>query len=78
MTEEQGQLGMEEQTADGCDAAASINIGRNGWKGCVLAEPPAAAMIMPVEVVPCGEAGGHRKDIARCTPAHLGLFIQYK
>lgn len=69
---------MEEQTADGCDAAASINIGRNGWKPSVLAEAPATAMIMPVEVVPCGEAGGHRKDIAECTPAHLGLFMQYK
>lgn len=64
---------MEEQTADGCDAAASINIGRNGWKPSVLAEAPDAAMIMPVEV-----AGGHRKDIAQCTPAHLGLFMQYK
>lgn len=70
-----------EQTADGCDAAASINIGRNGWKPPVLAEVPtaaAAAMIMRVEVVPCREAGGHRKDIAQCTPAHLGLFMQYK
>lgn len=75
---------MEEQTADGCDAAASINIGRNGWKPSVLAEAPAAtataaaALIMPVEVVPYGEAGGHRKDIASRTPAHLGLFMQYK
>lgn len=80
--EEQGRLRMEEQTADGCDAAASINIGRNGWKPSVLAEAPAAAaaaaLIMPVEVVPYGEAGGHRKDIASCTPAHLGLFMQYK
>lgn len=63
--EEQGRLGMEEQTADGCDAAASINIGRNGWKPSVLAEAPAtAALIMPVEVVPYGgswrTSQGHR------------------
>lgn len=76
--EEQAQLRMEEQTADGWDAAPSINIGRNGWKPPVLAEAPAAAMIMRVEVVPWREAGGHRKDIAQCTPAHLGLFMQYK
>lgn len=76
--EERGQVGIEEQTADGCNVAASINIGRNGWKPSALAEAPTAAPIMPAEKLPYGEAGGHRKDITSCTPAHLGLFMQYK